>query len=90
MKDYFYVGDIFHRRKFKFSYIEKNVLYTSDDYNFFNLFSEKWYTTDSTQKDYVIKDSLIPTSIDEYNSDYQYLYEKNKAKIKKKITSKNQ
>ncbi len=89
MENNFYVGDIFHRRFFKFSYIERNVLYAYDEDNYFNLISEKWYTTDSNNKDYVIKDSLIPTDINEYNSNYQYLYEKNKAKIKKFIARKN-
>ena len=72
---------IFHRRFIKPCYIEKSLLYTSDEYNYFDLVREKWYTTNTSEKDYVIKDSLVATDINEYNNNYQYLYKKNKTKI---------
>ncbi len=81
MKNNFYVGQIFHRRFIKPCYIEKSLLYTSDEYNYFDLVREKWYTTNTSEKDYVIKDSLVATDINEYNNNYQYLYKKNKTKI---------
>ena len=81
MKNNFYVGQIFHSWFIKPCYIEKSLLYTSDEYNYFDLVREKWYTTNTSEKDYVIKDSLVATDINEYNNNYQYLYKKNKTKI---------
>lgn len=83
MENNFYVGKIYHRRKFKFPYIEKAVLYSCDSFYYLDLIEDKWYTTDTTKKDYVIKDSIVPTEIEDYKSDYLYLL--NKSKTKKKI-----
>ena len=90
MENNFFVGNIFHRRRFKFSYIEKAVLFTDDCEYYLDLVSGKWYTIDTKSKDYVIKDSLIQTNITEHKIDYLYLLNKNKqkTKIKKKSTNK--
>ncbi len=87
MENNFFVGNIYHRRKIKFSYIEQVVLYSEDYDYYFDLLGEKWYSTDTTKKDYVIKDSLVTTNIEDYKIDYLYLFEKNKTKIKIKNKS---
>ena len=92
MENNFYVGSVFHRRKFRFPYIEQVVLYSDDDYYYLDLLNEKWYSTCTSNKDYVIKGTVIPTDISDYKIDYNYLLEKNrynkpKVKIKTKSTN---
>ena len=86
MENNFYVGDVFHRRRIKSSYVEKIVLYTDDALYYLDLISGNVYTTESSKKDYVIKDSLLPTDISDYNTDYMYLLNR-KRKVKVKNTS---
>ena len=90
MKNNFFVGNIYHRRKIKFSYIEQVVLFSENYYYYLDLVSGKWYTTDTKNRNYVIKDSLVPTDINEYKIDYLYLLNKDKQKTKtrRKSTSK--
>lgn len=74
MKNNFYVGDVFHSRRYnKASGIEKTVLYSKDRIVYIDLLNEREYTTDSGNKDYVIEDSLLPTDIDNFKEDYNYL-----------------
>ena len=82
-----YVGSVFHRKKLGWSYIEQEVLYSEDCYYFFDLLSEKWYSTSTDNKDYVIRETIVPTDIRDYKIDYQFLLEKNKPKIRSRIKS---
>lgn len=84
MGNNYYVGKIYHRRKIKQSYIEKTVLYTEDDFNYLDLIKGKYYNVDTKEKDYIIKDSLIPTEVEDYKINYKYLLEKHKIKKKTK------
>ena len=73
MENKFYVGEIFHSKKIKPAYTEKNVLFTNDDTLYLDLINNRWYSSDNREKDYVIKESLIPTNINDYEIDYMYL-----------------
>ena len=91
MRNNFYVGEVYHKRKiFKlnFDYREKLVLYTEEDIVYWDLLGNKEYTCDKRNKDYVIRESLIPTDISDYKIDYMYLLNNSKAKkrIKKYST----
>ena len=72
---------IFFFSSINFKFCLFDELFSFDEYNYFDLVREKWYTTNTSEKDYVIKDSLVATDINEYNNNYQYLYKKNKTKI---------
>lgn len=90
MENNIYVGTIFHRRKIKNCYTEKVILYTDDGYNFLDLDHIRWYNTNITNKDYLIKDSLVPTEIEDFRNDYRYiigkiLADEKRLKEKKKI-----
>lgn len=85
MENNFYVGCIFHRKKLRASYVEQTVLYTEDDYEYLDLLKSKYYNINTKEKDYVIRDSLIPTDVDNYQINYKYLLEKHKSR--KKIKS---
>lgn len=87
MKDSFYVGIVCHGKKlFKAGYKEKLVLYSQDGINYLDLISDTYYTTDKNNRDYIEKESLIPTDVSEYREDYLYLLSKysvrNKARKK--------
>jgi len=74
MENNFFVGVVFHGRKsFKVEYTEKLVLYSDDNFNYLDLINDVYYTTDENNKDYVIKESLVPTDILEYREDYLYM-----------------
>ena len=84
MKSNFYVGIICHLKKIKkYSYHEKVVLYSEDNINFINLINFELYPIEGSStkihEDYVIKDSLIPTDIRDYNINYIYLLDKYKS-----------
>ena len=86
MVNNFYVGEVYHKRKFmkfNFGYREKLVLYTEDDILYLDLLGDKAYTCDTRNKNYVIRDSLIPTDVSDYKIDYMYLL--NNGNIKKRI-----
>lgn len=84
MENKFYVGEIFHSKKIKPAYTEKNVLFTNDDTLYLDLINNRWYSSDNREKDYVIKESLIPTNVNDYEIDYMYLLKRNIKKIKTK------
>ena len=90
MSNNFYVGIIYHSKKiFKPEYKEKTVLYTENNINYIDLKNKLIYTTDTSQKDYVIKESLISTNPLEYKEDYIYLltqYQENRINKKRKLT----
>ena len=77
MESNFYVGDVCHRRRFfKSEYIEKIVLYSTDGFNYLDLLTCNWYTTDRNCKDYVDSNTIISTDISQYRTDYIYLLSK--------------
>lgn len=83
MENNFYVGDVYHSKKK--DKIEKTVLYSSDRVVYIDLLNEKEYTTDKSEKDYVIEESLILTDINNFREDYNYLlYRYNYGNIKSK------
>ena len=85
MENNFYVGDIFHSKKYtKSSRVEKTILYSEDSLIYIDLLNQKEYTTDNNNRDYVIKESLINTDVREYKTDYNYLLMKYKSTSKRK------
>ena len=77
MEDNFYIGLVHHEKKFlKTKHREKVVLYSRDYINYIDLINNTVYSTDSTCKDYVVKESLVPTDISEHRIDYMYLLSK--------------
>lgn len=87
MENNFYVGDIYYSKRNKnMGCTDKVVLYSDDNFYYLDLISGKWYNTDSNENDYVIKDSIIPTDINQYRENYRYLLSKyNDRTIKKKM-----
>ena len=74
MENNFYIGIVHHKKRvFKSQYEEKIVLYSINDINYIDLINNIVYTTDSDSKDYVVRDSLIPTDVSEHRIDYMYL-----------------
>ena len=88
MENNFYVGNIFHRRRIRQISIDCTVLYTEDNYHYLDLISGKWYDIDTRKKDYVIRDSIRTTDIDDYRIDYKHLLSKYNSKKKIKSTRK--
>lgn len=91
MENNFYVGIVYHGKKlFKPAYKEKLILYTEDMINYLDLLNGLWYSTDTSNKDYVEENSLIPTDISTYKIDYLYLLTKykNSSSKKKKLNLK--
>lgn len=87
-KGNFYIGIVHHKKRvLKSQYDEKIVLYTNDDINYVDLINNVVYSTDSYEKDYVVKASLIPTDISEHRIDYIYLLKQYdfKTKTRKKV-----
>ena len=86
MENNFYVGDIYYSKRNKnVGCTEKSVLYSDDNFNYLELISGKWYTTNNDDKNYVIRDSVIPTDINQYRENYRYLLARYSDKtIKKK------
>jgi len=87
MENNFYVGIVNHKKKIgRGFWSEKLVLYSDDNKYYTDLLNNVTYTSDISCKDYVIKESLIPTDISQYNTDYLYLLfkYKNQINIKKK------
>lgn len=80
MVDNFYVGVVCHYKKTS----EKLVLYSDDNYNYYDLLNNKIYTTNSKNKEYVISSSIIPTDIVDYKIDYLYLLNNHKISKKRK------
>ena len=90
MENNFYVGIVYHNKRiFKGEYKEKMVLYSEDGLSYLDLINGIVYNSDINDKDYVLKDSLIPTDIKEYKIDYMYLLSKYKKGcfVKKKNLS---
>ena len=92
MENNIYFGTIFHRRKFKNNYKEKVILYTENNINYLDLDHIRWYDTDISKKDYVIKNSLYQTKLENNQNEYRYIINKiisedikNKEKRKKRI-----
>lgn len=73
MENNIYFGTIFHKRKFKNNYLEKAILYTDDEINYLDLDHIRWYDTNTSNRDYLIKDSLVPTKLEDYRKDYGYI-----------------
>lgn len=81
MVNNFFVGVVHHgKRIFKQEYREKLVLYSEDNFNFLDLLNNNYYTTDDSDKDYVIKESLVATDVSEYREDYLYLLNRHKQR----------
>lgn len=94
MENNFYVGIICHFKKIsKYSWHEKVILYSEDNLKYIDLINFRSYCTEENiarREDYVVKDSLLPVDITDYNIDYIYLLNKYKQNgITKKYTKKN-
>ena len=73
MGNNFYVGEIFHSKKYtKPSRIEKAILYSEDSFIYIDLLNQKEYTTDNSNRDYVIKESLINFTCIYNNQEYNF------------------
>lgn len=82
MENKFFIGIVLHKKKFlKSQYTEKVVLFSNDDINYIDLLNDLVYTTDISNRDYVVKESLIPTDIYEHRIDYMYLLSQYHSKI---------
>lgn len=91
MESNFYIGTVHHQKRlFKQQYQEKIVLYSTDNINFIDLINCAIYSTDVLNKDYVIRESLVPTEISEYRTDYMYLLSVYKPKIMTRYRKKKQ
>jgi len=87
MENNFFVGDVIHSRRFgKQEYIEKCVLYSDDNFNYLDLVNGKWYSTDCSEKDYVLKETINSTDVSLYRENYQYLLNKFGSKKSKMRT----
>lgn len=74
MEGNFYIGIVCHKKRgLKCQYEEKIVLYTNNDIDYIDLINNVVYSTDSSDKHYVVKESLIPTNLFEHRIDYMYL-----------------
>lgn len=81
MEDNFYVGVVHHsRRMLKPEYKEKLVLYSNDSVNYLDLIGNNYYTTDTSNRDYVVRETLITTDVSLYREDYLYLLSRYKDK----------
>ena len=90
MEDRFYIGTICHKKRFiKSQYKEKVVLYTNNDIDYVDLINNLVYSTDSSDKCYVLRVSLIPTDIFEHRIDYMYLLSKYNSKAITRKKEKN-
>jgi len=77
MENNFYVGIVCHRKIISNIIVrERKVLYTSDNIYYIDLVKEKEYTTDDRLNEYVDISTLVPTDINDYNTDYAYLLSK--------------
>ena len=88
MENKFFIGIVLHKKKFlKSQYTEKVVLFSNDDINYIDLLNGFVYTTDTSNRNYVVKESLIATDIYEHRIDYMYLLSQyhSKTLIKKKV-----
>lgn len=86
MGNNFYLGDVYHCKKFlKQAYIEKLVLYSEDHINYLDLISGIWYCIYDDGNDYVFLESIVPTDVNLYKIDYLYLLSKYKANFSVKI-----
>ncbi len=75
MENNFYVGVVHYNRRYsRHDHTETLVLYSDDNINYLELESGIWYTTDRGNKNYVEKESIIPTDISQYKVDYEYLF----------------
>ena len=82
MENNFYVGVVYHgKRIFKNEYREKLVLYSENSFVFLDLLNGITYGIDGSGKDYVLKDSIISTDINEYKIDYKYLLSRYKCGV---------
>lgn len=93
MENNFFVGVVYHsKRAFRTEYKEKLILYSDNYQEFVDLVTCQVYTLDESKKDYVLKETLIPTDVSEYRDDYLYLLFKYKDGImnkKRKLRIKN-
>lgn len=90
MEGNFYIGEICQKkRRKKTIYKEKMVLYTNNDIDYIDLINNVVYSTDSTFKYYVLKESLIPTNVVDHKVDYMYLLYQYNSKITAKIKMKS-
>ncbi len=95
MGNNFYVGNIIHKKKNgNTAYIEKMVLYTSDNIYYIDLINDITYTSNNFDKSYVDSSSLVSINIEDFRIDYMYLLLKHneginnhhkRRKISKKI-----
>ena len=88
MENNYYVGTVYHQRSLGRSKREETVLYSDDYVLFYDLINESCYTTDYNKRDFVIKDSIIPTNVDEYRVDYPYLVSRKKIISQKNTKNK--
>lgn len=90
MENNFYVGVINYGKRYsKQKHIQNAVLYSEDGINYLELETGIWYTTDSSNRDYVDKGSILPTDINLYKVNYMYLLSrcKEKKNARRKIIS---
>ncbi|MBQ8193027.1 MAG: hypothetical protein IJZ46_03040 [Bacilli bacterium] len=80
MENNFYLGVVMHSKKRSCNnYTEKVVLYSDDNIFYIDLVNGNIYSTDVTNKDYVLIDTLVSTDIKEYKTDYLFLLNKFKS-----------
>lgn len=81
MENNFFVGIVCHKKVISNNIVrERKVLYTSDNVYYIDLIKEKEYMADNRLNEYVDESTLIPTDINDYNTDYAYLLSKYKGK----------
>ena len=74
MENNFYLGIIHYKKKSRYRHSQTAVLYSEDNINYLELESGIWYTTDNKNKEYIERESIIPTDISQYKVDYRYLF----------------
>lgn len=87
MENKFYIGTVIHKKRIR-RIEEKIVLYTKDDIQYIDLINNRIYFANYLAKDYVVRESLIPTDPSEHRIDYKYLlsrFESNGITRKKKL-----
>ena len=93
MENNFFVGIVNHSKKVRRdAFCEKMILYKENSSCYVDLLNDITYSTDSSLKDYVEVDTLVPTDVSEYKTDYFYLLSrhnnvhKDNVKKKKKVS----
>lgn len=85
MVNNFFIGEVYHAKKrTKPAYREKTVLYSTDNITYIDLLNDMEYTTDNSDKNYVIEESIFPADINGYRTDYYYLLLRHNTLVKEK------